>query len=334
MKKSILLFILLVFTLTFASCGGGGGSTPPTADTGGNGQITDDGGGSGDQNEPDGSGVGHFDKIDGLIYYSNLKDKGTTSDGGKFTWGDGDEIVAFWLNDRYNVFLGYAPVRGNIAISELAINAQWISEETAGNIRTFLQALDVDADPSNGVTITEELRNRIREAIDFTLPRETFIRQYAAYAEYIAGDSGATGWIGQTDATFRLTLSKGTALYFPVDLLNTGAVSPGERRSSVLGTKKWIDDENTPKSGVYAVGLNPGTETLTIEKTGYTMIFHITVVAPSEFPDFSGTVVEFQTDRFTVRNHVPYQTYLNSVDSIPMIESLPYLNFILLPGEY
>jgi hypothetical protein len=219
-------------------------------------------------------------------------------------------------------------------ITDLAINAQWVTPETVENIKSFLEGLDVDANPLNGVTITADERARIQEPIDFTLSREKFIRQYAQYAEYIAGSTGATGNIGQTDATFNITLSKGIALYFPVDLLKTSTVTPAENSSTVLGARKWTDTENILKAGVYAVGLNPGVKTLTIQKTGYTMNFQITVVDTTEIDDFNGTVINYLGDGPTIIQNVNYQNYLTSVEDINLVEALTYINIIFKPGEY
>lgn len=305
----------------FFSCGssGGGGAKTNPENPGGNENPT--------------TGEGTFGNYNGLIYYTNQTDHGLTSDGGKFTYNDG-ETVGFWLNYEHDVFIGYASAKTNMQIADLAINAQWVTAETALNIRSFLEGLDVDANPLNGVVITEDQRSRIQEPIDFTLPREKFIRQYAQYAEYIAGETGATGNIGQTDATFNLTLSKGTALYFPVDLLKTGTVTPGENSSSILGTRKWYSSVNIPKSGVYAVGLNPGTQTLSIQKTGYSMSFNITVVAPEIYPDFNGIVIDYLGESPTLTENVNYQNYLESVEDIELIQALTFIKIIIDDTEY
>lgn len=306
-----------------AACGGSGG--------GSNNQNPNDNN-PGDNDNTD-NGEGNFGKYDGLIYYTNANDHGITDNGGKFAYKEG-ETVGFWLNYENNVFIGFALAKENMTITDLAINSQWVTAETAENIKSFLEGLDVDANPLNGVTITADERSRIQEAIDFTLPREKFIRQYAQYAEYIAGSTGATGNIGQTDATFNITLSKGIALYFPVDLLKTSTVTPNENSSTVLGARKWTDLENILKAGVYAVGLNPGVQTLTIQKTGYTMSFQITVVDPINTDDFDGTVINYLGDEPTVIQNVNYQDYLTSVEDLTLIEALTYLKIIFKPGEY
>lgn len=322
MKKNIKWFALLLVMITLVACGGGGGGGTPAPDNNDN---------PADENET--PGVGTFGKYDGLIYYTNQTDNGITSDGGKFNYEDG-ETVAFWLNYEKNVFLGYATAKSGMAITDLAINAEWVNQETVDNIRSFLEALDIDANPLNGVVITEEQRNRIQEPVDFTLPRAKFIRQYAHYAEYIAGDTGATGNIGQTESTFNITLSKGVTLFFPVDLLITGVVTPSPNNSTVLGTKKWVDDDES-RSGVYAVGLNPGVATLNIYKTGYVMSFNITVVDTAVYPEFSGTVIDYLGGNGPVlTENVSYTDYLNTLPVINLIEALTNMKIILKPGEY
>ena len=112
------------------SCGGGGGNVP--ADNGGG----EDGGGTS-------AGVFLDSPVEGLTYQSGANPSGTTDANGTFMYTPG-ETLTFSVG---GVVLGTLP-DGAPVITPFDFGA------AAENIARFLQTLDEDGDPSNGIDIT------------------------------------------------------------------------------------------------------------------------------------------------------------------------------------
>jgi hypothetical protein len=259
------------------------------------------------------TGKGTFGKYDGLIYYTQTK-HGITSNGGKFDYVPGEE-VGFYLNHDHLVFIGYATATDNMIISDLNLDGADNDDVSEQNIKSFLEAIDNDGNPVNGVTITESVREKATTPIDFSLASNMFIRINGSYAEYLADfASDATGDIGQTDATYNITLSKGIALYFPIYMGDGVILHPQKNSSEVINTdikaNPFITDGHT-KEGAYIVGMNPGTITFRITQLCYPLEFNITVVPTDEYPEFNGTVFRYKKLP-DYENNVPYSTFLAS----------------------
>jgi hypothetical protein len=331
--KTLALITLTLFVLTLSACGGSSGSDPsPPANTTGETDQT-----GSDETESPGPcpGTGRFENITGLAYATRAGQVDYTENG-YFDYEEGD-VVAFFLNGYRGVIIGYALARPSLTIDDLAVDGAWISAETAENIRTFLEALDIDDDPSNGITLTAAQRDRARENLDVTLPRHRFIRQYADYARYIAGDSGATGDIGQTDEDRHITLARGVSLFLPINLFSVRDIQPAVNESPVLNTLTYYDDHSGPiKNGLYLMGADPGVEQVVIPQDGYEITFTVTVVEPETFGEFTGTTIDFFDPLPNVSENVSYARYLETTDALGVVDTcaLIYLDIIFEPGEY
>ncbi|MBA1446449.1 MAG: hypothetical protein M3H12_07585 [Chromatiales bacterium] len=125
-------------------------------------------------NDPIEEGVKHGvfldSPVEGLSYIAGTK-SGITDRHGQFTYEDG-ETVYFYIGD---IFVGEAPSAPTITPIDLVPEAIDKEHPTVTNIARFLQTLDDDADPSNGISITEIVRaNAAGSSIDFNLAIEDF----------------------------------------------------------------------------------------------------------------------------------------------------------------
>ena len=135
------MFLALMISVLLTACGGGGGSS----DGGGN-----SGGG--------GSGVkqGRFidSPVGGLRYISGSQ-SGFTNAQGTFSYDDG-AIVQFFIGD---IVIGGAAAASIMTPVSLVQGAADETNPTVTNIARFLQTLDNDGNPSNGITITTAVNN-------------------------------------------------------------------------------------------------------------------------------------------------------------------------------
>ena len=139
---------ILAFTF-LSSCGGGGGGDAPASITG-----------------------VFFKPVNGLEYEANPSGQtGTTRMGGKFICKEGDTI-GFYVGD---VALGQTLCKEIVTPIDLVPGAIDDKNPIVTNIARFLQSLDNDLNPYNGITIsidtTEEVTGR---PIDITNPELDF----------------------------------------------------------------------------------------------------------------------------------------------------------------
>ncbi|HIJ82926.1 MAG TPA: hypothetical protein HPQ00_01845 [Magnetococcales bacterium] len=90
---------------------------------------------------------------DGLLYRTSGNDTGATDSKGQFTYVDG-ETVTFYLG---SLPLGSTTARGVVTPSDLVVGGHTNHEEVV-NLSRFLQTLDEDGDPDNGITISAQAR--------------------------------------------------------------------------------------------------------------------------------------------------------------------------------
>jgi hypothetical protein len=360
-KKQIIQTIIATITavILLSACGGGSSKPPSSTNTTNNNTGTNPAASTGlGTGTIKGTAQGIMvQKIDGLFYVTSsstaVNTYGYTSNGGQFTYNPGD-LIYFYLpmnnagknaqNDNtMPILFGTAASSMDITSNmyTYTIDSQSVAVNTAiaNNIISFLKGLDIDGNNANGITLNSDEANRVDQTvrIDFTMPTPRFIRQYASYAKYIAGATGATGNIGQTDATFNITLSKGVALFFPSDLMNIDPTivtpSGSATSTSVIEAFTFMSGNgSTTYDGIYVVGLSPGTQKLEIKQGSNTMDYTITVVDPSVFPDFTGTTVSFpNTSSPAKTDNVDYQNYLKSITNIDLTTS--NVKMIFQPGE-
>jgi len=142
--KSLLLKIsnLLIFALFLSACGGGGdGSSPTTTPTVKSGVLVDA-------------------PIEGVSYQST-SNSGLTDATGTYQYTDG-EVITFSIG---NLILGSIN-QGKGVVTPLDLG----NSQTAINIARFLQSIDVDADPNNGITITPSMQTALADlsvSLDF-----------------------------------------------------------------------------------------------------------------------------------------------------------------------
>lgn len=105
--------------------------------------------------------------VEGL-YYETETHSGYTDENGNFNYEEG-ETVTFYVGD---IKLGSAPAAAEISPISIASTPDAdINTLEVKNIAAFLQTLDEDGDPENGIQISQEVSNAISGLkIDFTQP--------------------------------------------------------------------------------------------------------------------------------------------------------------------
>ena len=136
------MFLALIMAVLLTACGGGGG-----------------GGSDGGSNPPSsGGGVkqGRFidSSVGGLRYISGSQ-SGFTNTQGTFSYDEG-AIAQFFIGD---IVIGGAAANSIMTPVSLVQGAADEANPTVTNIARFLQTLDDDGNPSNGITITTAVNN-------------------------------------------------------------------------------------------------------------------------------------------------------------------------------
>lgn len=135
------MFLALTMAVLLTACGGGGGSS--------------DGGGG--NNSGGGGGVkqGRFidSSVSGLRYSGSQS--GFTDAQGTFSYNEG-AIVQFFIGD---IVIGGAAANSIMTPVSLVQGAADETNPTVTNIARFLQTLDNDGNPNNGITITTAVSN-------------------------------------------------------------------------------------------------------------------------------------------------------------------------------
>lgn len=153
------IFTLLVIT-ALAACGGSSGGKPdPTPPINGN----------GGNNNTGTTETGIF--IDSPVInigYRTETHEGVTNENGEYNYEPGETVV-FFIGD-----LEFPPVLASGVVTPLDIVGTTDTGDTrVVNIIRLLQTLDVDGDPSNGLTISQSAKDNATQ-VDFDLPEEEF----------------------------------------------------------------------------------------------------------------------------------------------------------------
>ena len=151
--RSNLLWTPLLLTMAVAlltGCGGGGSGM---------------GMGTGLQ-----SGVFLDSAVQGL-HYETATQSGVTGIDGTFAYREG-ETIRFYMGD---VLIGQAPVEPFMTPVDLVPGATDETNPTVTNISRFLQTMDMDADPTNGIFIPESVITEMQgRHIDFNMSPQAF----------------------------------------------------------------------------------------------------------------------------------------------------------------
>lgn len=147
-KPSFILFILLLVT-SFSGCGGGGGGgsveTSPT--------------------EPLLEGIFVDSPVEGLDYETPTR-TGITDGEGTFLYHEGD-MVRFYVGD---IMLGEAIGKSIMTPIDLVVGATDINHPAVINMARFLQTMDDDMNPENGITISQAMSDAmIGHTINFNM---------------------------------------------------------------------------------------------------------------------------------------------------------------------
>jgi VCBS repeat-containing protein len=139
-----MVFVLVVGVMIgLTGCGGGGGgsSTPPSSDTQ-TGYLIDS-------------------AVDGVEYVTSSGKSGTTSDGGKFEYANGDTNISFSIGGLKLPDFNLSNLNSDKKILPTDLVGVDRNNSTDGNVTKLLQilqSLDSDGDPSNGITINQATR--------------------------------------------------------------------------------------------------------------------------------------------------------------------------------
>ncbi|MGK5090930.1 DUF1566 domain-containing protein [Deltaproteobacteria bacterium TL4] len=110
--------------------------------------------------------------VDGVVYVSGGQ-RGNTDEYGTFYYEEGNR-VQFSVG---GIVLGEGEAKSTVTPVDLVENATDASNQAVTNIARFLQTLDDDGDPTNGITITPAVViaiENVAETINFNVPPEIF----------------------------------------------------------------------------------------------------------------------------------------------------------------
>jgi hypothetical protein len=103
------------------------------------------------------------------LKYQTASQSGTTNEKGEFRYIAG-ENVTFSVGN-----VAFTAVASNAVITPLDLaNTGDIKDQRVGNILVFLQSLDADGDPSNGITIPADAMAKAKAAINFNVTHQEF----------------------------------------------------------------------------------------------------------------------------------------------------------------
>ena len=142
--------------------------------------------------------------VEGVTYTTDTQ-SGTTDSAGTFTYLPG-EIVSFYIGD---ILIGSAEGAGMLTPLEFVPGAIDETDPEVTNILRFVQSLDSDSDPDNGITISAAtVAAAIGQSLDFSLSTGAF--ETAANALLTVLTSGAVNTlIDAGDAQAHFTGSTG-----------------------------------------------------------------------------------------------------------------------------
>ncbi|WP_197972097.1 multiheme c-type cytochrome [Nitrosophilus labii] len=179
MNKGFLYSIGLSITILLSGCGGGGGGEDTTTSS---------------TTTTANAGVFIDSKVSGLEYVGNLGTTGETDSLGRFYFKDG-EIITFKIE---NVILGEAqPEPNDFIVTPQKILEYKLKQPVDANdtkvIRMvqFLISADIDGDPANGITISDETKQLLKQKLPIRFDEEDDINE-SVIKTYLEKDTIAT----------------------------------------------------------------------------------------------------------------------------------------------
>ncbi len=157
----------------------------------------------GDSNESSTSTGTFIDAAVTNINYETETHSGVTDDEGQFNYETG-ETVTFSIG---NITFPSVTASGTITPLTLA-NTDDVENQTVINISRFLQTIDSDGDPSNGISISDDLKNANStngDTIDFTVDSDTF--ESSTLVQAVISDAGADELVSESSALTHLESS-------------------------------------------------------------------------------------------------------------------------------
>jgi len=190
--------------------GGGGSSTPPPTSGGGGAGGGSGGGGAGGGSSSGTVLIGQFkdSNVEGMDYRTPSR-SGITNARGEYEHLAGEQVT-FAVG---SVELGSGPARSTFTPIDLGSDGGTDSVRTQ-NVARFLMMLDIDADPTNGVLISQAVRDMARnwqqvdfETVDLDGALVTIISDVASVDNRTPELPGAAAARAHLEATVYCTLS-------------------------------------------------------------------------------------------------------------------------------
>ena len=223
MSNKVLLKLISIgfFTLIFSACGGGGSSSQIQQTT--LSQFIDS-------------------AVEG-VRYSTATQSGTTDANGSFSYLTG-EVVSFFIGD---ILLGTATGSSQITPLDFVPGAVDATNPTVSNILRFVQSLDSDNNPDNGITISSLVATQASgQSLDFTLP----LFELAAMPVLNMLTSGSVVTLVTADAAqahFNASIAGGPGSGSVSDGLTLAGADTG-----VIGTS-FVPESNVVNNGDFSV---------------------------------------------------------------------------------
>ncbi|MCW8334759.1 hypothetical protein J4N42_06180 [Vibrio sp. SCSIO 43135] len=180
-----LLSVLLGGSVVLAGCGGDSSSSSDSSGSGSSGSSTT-------------AQTGQFiDAAVANINYETETLSGVTDENGNYQYEEG-ETVTFSIGS-----VTFPPVLASGVVTPLDIaDSNDTEDDQVVNIIRFLQTLDTDGDPSNGITISDDVKTAATEDIDFDVSKTDFESDSEVLAVIAQGgqESTISALIDESDA--------------------------------------------------------------------------------------------------------------------------------------
>jgi hypothetical protein len=247
--KSMVFVLVVGVMIGLTGCGGGGGSsTPPSSDTQ-TGYLIDS-------------------AVDGVEYITSSGKSGTTSDGGKFEYANGDTNISFSIGGLKLPDFNLSNLNSDSKILPTDLVGVDRNNTTDGNVTKLLQilqSLDSDGDPSNGITINQATRAL------FVATTRIIDTNISTLTTLFTSKGKGMRSVAEARAHFESTL-RGSGFGFDVDTVapNTPTLTTNVSTTETNTTQIEVNGEAGAKIFVNGIDINltidtNGTKTITLD---------------------------------------------------------------------